>query len=44
MVACSEALANPRLTQAQYEDAEREAFEAMAALRVLVVRLRERRA
>ena len=43
MVVCSEALANPRLTQAQYEDAEREAFEAMAALRVLVVRLRERR-
>ena len=44
MVACSWALGSSRLTQAQYEDAEREAFEAMAALRVLVVRLRERRA
>ena len=43
MVACSEALQSARLSEAQYQDAERECLEAMAAVRALVVRLRERR-
>ena len=43
MVACSEALQAQRLSDAQYQDAERECMEAMAAVRALVARLRERR-
>lgn len=42
VVACSSALQSGRLSEAQYQDVMRECMESMAAVRALMVRIRER--